>query len=110
MGLSTRSPPALKDCISISSRPVFREFSNALGDVAGARGPAVSGPAWAIREAASSLLTFRPPMMPLSGRESWQVPGTNAAWFRRQLPKLERDCWLKTSVTLVVQVNGQETG
>ena len=89
----------------------IREFANALAEVL-ARRAASPRPdlAWAVREAAIILVQLFSPMMPHLAEECWGVLG-QPGWFRRPIGrKSNAICWLKTRVTLVVQVNGKKRG
>jgi len=86
----------------------IREFSNALGEVLGARA-ALPRSGWAVREAAVILVHLFAPMMPHLRRNAGRCWAAGSD-FRGPLPQIERDLLVEDTVTLVVQVNGKKRG
>jgi len=87
------------------------EFSNALsaaiGDIAA---PADVTPdfAWAIREAAETLVQLFAPMMPHLAEECWAALGHDTLVSMQPWPAIEADLLVENTITLPVQVNGKK--
>ncbi|HZF32897.1 MAG TPA: leucine--tRNA ligase, partial [Candidatus Angelobacter sp.] len=85
------------------------EFVNTVTEFVGTDGarPAVSGSAWALREAFEALARLIGPMMPHLGEELWRRLGHGQLLVETPWPEADGRLTVDNSVTIAVQVNGK---
>jgi leucyl-tRNA synthetase len=85
------------------------EFVNTVTEFVGTDGarPAVSGWAWALREAFEALARLIGPMMPHLGEELWRRLGHGRLLVETPWPEADGRLTVDNSVTIAVQVNGK---
>ena len=87
------------------------EFANALQaslTALGGKSPAEPTMAWALREAAETLVCLFQPMMPHLAEECWEVLGESGLAAQAPWPKLEQELLVEETITLPVQINGKK--
>jgi len=85
------------------------EFVNTITEFVGTDGAqeAVSGCAWALREAFEALTRLIGPMMPHLAEELWRRLGHSQLLVETPWPEADRRLTVDDSVTIAVQVNGK---
>ena len=87
------------------------ELANTLNDAIGdVKSPSELTPdfAFALREAADTLVQLFYPMMPHLAEECWATLGHKELVAQQAWPRLEADLLVEDSITLPVQVNGRK--
>src|SRR5262249_41513408 len=64
--------------------------------------------AWAVREAADTLVCLFNPMMPHLAEECWAALGHKSLVAEASWPKVEQSLLIEDTITLPVQVNGKK--
>ena len=85
------------------------EFVNVITEFVGTNGvqEAISGCAWAVREAFEALTRLIGPMMPHLAEELWRRLGHSQLLVETPWPDADRRLTVDDSVTIAVQVNGK---